>query len=92
MIALAFIHHLAIARNIDLRDALLWLTSLATQGVIEFVPKQDETVQLLLQFRQDIFPDYTEENFLQILSSVSSIRKKLQVTDSGRLLVWYQKN
>lgn len=91
LVALAFIHHLAIARNIPLEEVVSWLTSLAPQGVIEFVPKHDETVQLLLQLRTDIFSGYTEENFLQILCSQATICKSQRVTDSGRLLVWYER-
>jgi ribosomal protein L11 methylase PrmA len=90
LVALAFVHHLVIARNIPLKEVLIWLLSLAPQGVIEFVPKQDETVQILLQLREDIFPRYTEENFLGILSELVSIHKSERITESGRLLVWYQ--
>ena len=45
MIALAFEHHLAIAKNIPLDQLINWLTSLAPRGLIEFVPKEDITVK-----------------------------------------------
>ena len=63
VIALAFIHHLAIARNIPLEELLDWVMSLASQGIIEFIPKQDPMVEKLLALREDIFPDYTEGIF-----------------------------
>ncbi|WP_187387893.1 class I SAM-dependent methyltransferase [Bradyrhizobium sp.] len=90
LLALAILHHLAIARNTPLEDAVRWLVSLAPCGIIEFVPKSDDAVRLLLQLREDIFSDYTEEHFLRIISSCTRINKIKRITNSGRLLVWYQ--
>ena len=45
LLALAFAHHLAIGRNVPLAQTVAWLTGLAPRGVIEFVPKNDPTVQ-----------------------------------------------
>lgn len=89
VIALAFIHHMVIAKNIPLVRFVNWLIDLAPSGVVEFVPKTDSMVQRLLMFREDIFPDYTEENFLVLLSAQARIAKTRRVSESGRLLVWY---
>ena len=35
----------------------------APRGIIEFVPKEDETIKKMLQLREDIFIDYNENNF-----------------------------
>jgi len=67
LIALAFAHHLAIGRNIPLPQVVAWLCGLAPKGVIEFVRKDDPTVQQMLSLREDIFPDYTEEAFATAL-------------------------
>ena len=91
MFALAFIHHLAIARNIPLPNAVEWLMRRASQGVIEFVPKNDPTVQTMLQLRKDIFSDHTEENFLNAIAQWGHVVKKETITESGRLLVWYER-
>jgi ribosomal protein L11 methylase PrmA len=91
MMALAFIHHIVIGRNIPLDDAVNWLVGLAPQGVIEFVPKQDPMVQQLLALREDIFPDYTEEHFLFCLSKRSEIVEMETVTRTGRKLVWFRR-
>ena len=45
LLALAIVHHLAIAKNIPLDQVLNWLLTLAPQGIIEFVPKNDPMVQ-----------------------------------------------
>ncbi|MDH3503144.1 MAG: class I SAM-dependent methyltransferase [Nitrospirota bacterium] len=87
--ALALVHHLAIARNIPLVQVVNWLISLAPQGVIEFVPKNDPMVQELLSLRQDIFPDYTFENFIALLKEKAVVVKIETVSKSGRMLVWF---
>ncbi len=91
VLALALVHHLAIARNISLGQVVNWLITLAPQGVIEFVPKNDPMVQELLSLRQDIFPDYTLENFIALLSEKAIIIKKGTVSKSGRVLVWFKR-
>ncbi len=89
VLALAFIHHLAIARNIPLDQLVQWIVGLAPAGVIEFVPKQDPMVKNLLRLREDIFPDYTEAYFLDAISKQATIVKKEIVSKSGRLLIDY---
>jgi ribosomal protein L11 methylase PrmA len=89
--ALAFIHHMAIAKNIPLGQLVDWIVGFAPSGVIEFVPKEDPMVQELLRFRKDCFPDYTEENFLEKLSSIADIEKSETVSSTGRLLVAYRR-
>ncbi|MCF8468228.1 MAG: class I SAM-dependent methyltransferase [Sneathiella sp.] len=91
VIALAFIHHLVIGRNIPLGDAVRWLVGMAPQGVIEFVPKNDPMVLRLLALRQDIFTDYSEETFLKFLSQYADIVKSETVTEAGRSLHWFKR-
>ncbi len=87
VIALALIHHMSIGRNVPLAEAVAWLVGLAPRGVIEFVPRNDPMVQELLRFREDIFPKYTEENFLQELQALASIERRQTSSSTGRLLV-----
>jgi ribosomal protein L11 methylase PrmA len=84
VIALAFIHHLAIGKNIPLNQVIQWITDIAPRGLIEFVPKTDETVRHMLALREDIFTDYTEENFIRILSKTNKVLSNTQVSSSGR--------
>lgn len=90
-LALALVHHLAIARNIPLVQVVYWLIGLARQGVIEFVPKNDPMVRELLSLRQDIFPEYTWENFISLLKEKAAIIKAETISNSGRKLVWFQR-
>lgn len=91
IVALAFIHHLAIARNIPLDMAVDWLVSLAPTGVIEFPSKDDQMVQQLLSSREDIFPDYTTDAFLAHLGARARIVEQQHLEGSGRLLVRFDR-
>jgi ribosomal protein L11 methylase PrmA len=90
VLALAFEHHLAIARNAPLEQVAHWLTSIAPNGVIEFVPKSDATVVKMLALREDIFREYSLETFLAHLAKVARIVKCQQVSQSGRTMIWFE--
>jgi ribosomal protein L11 methylase PrmA len=87
VLALAFVHHLAIGRNIPLPRLVDWLIDRAPHGIIEFVPKEDAMVQSLLALREDIFTDYTADAFLAAVQSRATIVSDTQVSESGRRLV-----
>ena len=84
VIALAFIHHLVIGKNIPFNQAILFITSIGKRGLIEFVPKNDETVQSMLTWREDIFLDYNEKNFENLLSEKVKINNTYNISSSGR--------
>lgn len=88
VLALAFVHHLAIAKNLPLARIARWLTGLARAGVVEFVPKEDQMVQTLLKMREDIFPDYTLEHFLDSLGTHATV-ERIEVVN-GRQLIWFK--
>lgn len=91
ILALALIHHLVIAKNVPLDQALDWLMEFAPSGVVEFVPKGDPMVQELLRLREDIFDRYDEEHFLSCVRSRAEILKSTTVSGSGRLLISYRR-
>jgi ribosomal protein L11 methylase PrmA len=91
LLALALVHHLAIARNVPLAYVVDWLTGLARTGVIEFVPKSDPMVGQLLRLREDIFPDYSEEAFRHLLGARSRIRRSERISATGRTLYWFER-
>lgn len=92
VLVLAFIHHLAIGRNIPLPEAVDWLLAIAPRGLIEFVPKSDPTIGLMLKLREDIFTDYTEENFTRLLGERARISSVETVSESGRKLYTYTRS
>ena len=91
VVALAFIHHLAIARNIPLGAAVDWIMSVAPVGVIEFPPKSDVMVRQLLSRREDIFPDYTEDQFLAEVGKRGRVTASQHLSEGGRLIVAYDR-
>ena len=86
LIALAFEHHLAIAKNIPLEAIIKLITNLAPVGLIEFVPKEDETIKTMLENREDIFDSYNQINFEKILSNKAKIIMKEIVSGSERFI------
>jgi ribosomal protein L11 methylase PrmA len=91
IIALAFEHHLAIAKNIPLEEVINWLMRLAPKGLIEFVPKNDETVQKMLELKGDIFKDYNIDNFEKFIKKNGKILNKSIISASGRTIYEYQR-
>ena len=91
LIALAVLHHLCIGRNIPLPVAVDWLVGLAPTGVIEFVPKADPMVQVMLAGRQDVFDKYDADAFESAVAARARIGARETVTDSGRLLIAYDR-
>ena len=91
IIALAFEHHLAIAKNIPLEEVINWLMRLAPKGLIEFVPKNDETVQKMLELKGDIFKDYNIDNFEKFIKKNGKILDKSTISASGRTIYEYQR-
>lgn len=91
LLALAFEHHLAIGRNIPLDRVVDSLVRMAPKGVIEFVRKEDPTVQQLLALREDIFPDYLPKTFETALKARARIVKSEVVSASGRTLYLYDR-
>lgn len=91
LIALAFIHHMVIAKNISMEMFVKWLTSIAGKGLIEFVPKNDETVKKMLISKEDIFFDYNLENLVSNLNREHMINSIINVSESGRKIIEYQK-
>ena len=91
LIALAFLHHLAIGRNAPLDQAVAWLVSLAPTGVVEFVQKTDPMIERMLRLREDIFADYTEQTFVNALERVARVVDTKTVSAAGRKLFWYDR-
>ena len=91
VLALAFVHHLAVAKNVPLDFVVDWIVGLARAGVVEFVQKHDPMVHELLGLREDIFSDYSEANFERALGARARIRKVEQVSASGRKLYWFER-
>ena len=91
VLALAFEHHLAIGKNIPLPQVINWIVSLAPNGIIEFIDKNDPTIKTMLSMREDIFHNYSQKYFEDALLQQANIIETCNVTGDGRTLYWYKR-
>ena len=89
--ALALIHHLAIAKNITFEQLATFFASVCNTLIIEFVPKSDPKVNELLTWREDIFEEYNQEAFEFAFADQFELETKLNVGGSGRVIYVYRK-
>jgi hypothetical protein len=92
VLALALVHHLAIAGNVPLSLIANWLKPMGELLIIEFVPKSDEKVKLLLQNRADIFDSYSLDNFRSVFTAHYTIIKEATIGNTGRVLFLMKRN
>tara|TARA_B100000123_G_C25716406_1_gene422357 strand:- start:71 stop:1462 length:1392 start_codon:yes stop_codon:yes gene_type:complete len=91
LISLAFIHHLVIAKNISVKMFVEWISKISQFGLLEFVPKNDETIQKMLISKRDIYKDYNIDNLIKYLEYDFKIVSIDQVSESGRKIIEYSK-
>lgn len=85
-LALALIHHLAIGKNIPFEKIAEMFSSISKYLIIEFVPKEDEKVKLMLARKNDIYYLYDQYNFELAFSPYFNIQKQEVVGESNRTL------
>ncbi len=90
--ALALIHHLAIGKNIPLEKIADLFQRMCRYLIIEFVPKQDEKIKLMLAGKKDIYTAYTEENFLSAFNQYFTVIEKETIAGSERTIYLMKKN
>lgn len=91
VMALAVIHHLAISNNLPLEMLAQWFAGLSRNLIIEFVPKEDSQVQVLLATRTDIFPDYTQQGFEEAFGRHFTLREKAPIQGTKRTLYLWER-
>jgi len=85
VLALALVHHLAIANNIPLESICDFFGDICRSAlIIEFVPKDDPQVVRMLSMRADIFDSYTPERFESVFSRRFAIERSQRVGDGPR--------
>ena len=86
VLALALVHHLALANNTPLPRILAFLAKAGRQVIVEFVPKSDSQVKRLLAHRPDIFPSYTQAGFEAALAPHFNCLRRAPVPGTERTL------
>ena len=90
IIMLALIHHLTISNNIPFEMTARWLVTLCKYLIIEFVPKEDSQVKRMLAIREDIFNNYTIDEFEAVFQRHFTLCDKQKIDDSERMLYLYK--
>jgi ribosomal protein L11 methylase PrmA len=86
VMALALIHHLAIANNLPFAAIAEYFASFGPYLLIEFVPKTDSQVQKLLATREDVFDQYTEEEFTAAFGTFYTVEDTAPIPGTERTL------
>jgi hypothetical protein len=86
ILALAMLHHLAIANNLPFAKIAALFSGLCRTLIVEFIPKEDSQVQRLLASREDIFPDYHARGFEEEFARFFSIERVDKIAQSSRSL------
>ena len=86
VLALALVHHLAIAHNVPLPRIAEFFARIARALVIEFVPKGDSQLQRMLSTREDIFDQYTQPDFEAAFGRWFTIEQVTPVRDAERVM------
>jgi hypothetical protein len=87
VLALALIHHVAIAANVPVAEFVDWLASLGTSLVIEFPTREDPMVEKLLgPKREGLHPDYERVSFERELAGAFDVERRERSTSGTRLL------
>ena len=91
VLALALIHHLAISNNLPFYRIVDFFSEISNHLIIEFVPKTDSQVQKLLINREDIFDEYSKENFELSFKKHFELLKCIKLKESERFLYLFKK-
>jgi len=92
VMALALVHHLCLSKNIPLDFIAKTIAGLTTRyAIVEFIPKEDPKVKLLLQHREDIFTNYTEANFVKYFETHFRLVDSYSPAASARKLFLWEK-
>lgn len=87
VLALALVHHLAIAANVPLREVVSWLRSLGGALVVEFVERHDPmATRLLANKRAGLFPEYEIDVFERLLAEHYDIAQREPLPGGTRTL------
>ena len=87
VLALALVHHLALASNVPLAEVVSWLHSLGGSLVVEFVEPHDPmALRLLGNKREGLFPDYRIDVFEKLLEEHYVIARREPLPGGSRTL------
>ena len=90
-LCLALIHHLVISNNVPLGRLVNFFAELSPYLIIEFVPKSDSQVKILLANRPDIFENYDESTFETLFSAAFKKLGQVRLEGTERSLYLFKR-
>jgi hypothetical protein len=91
VLALALIHHLSIRNNLSFEQTANLMSKMGKYLIIEFIPKEDSNVQLMLKNKKDIYKEYSIEYFETVYSKKYKILDKIHIKGSKRIMFLMKK-
>jgi len=92
LLSLALIHHLSIGRNVPLNFIAAEFSNITSNyAIVEFIPKTDKQLKSLLESKEDIYYNYSEEFFTETFLKYFKLIKVYSFQDSARKLFLWQK-
>lgn len=91
VLALALVHHLVIGKNIPLSRLADYFAELGPTLLLEFVPREDEKTKVLLAHKEDIYQNYTREQFEEAFGESYDLIEKQAIPGTHRVLYLFQR-
>ncbi|HPD30275.1 MAG TPA: class I SAM-dependent methyltransferase [Phycisphaerae bacterium] len=92
VLALALIHHLHVSANLPVAGIRDMLADLCDRHlVLEFVPTDDVMFRKLMQFRVDVYQDFTLDACIRAFEERFDVLRQVPVVDSRRTLLFMRK-
>lgn len=86
VLALALVHHLAIGNNLPFGHIAKVFKGVGKYLIVEFVPKTDSQVVRLMSQREDIFEEYSQENFEKVFGQAFDLLDSEPISGTKRFL------
>lgn len=87
VLALALVHHMALAANVPLAQIVDWFADLGGRLIVEFVEAHDPMAERLLGNKEaGMFPDYRIEEFERLLGLRFEVTSSLKLPSGRRTL------
>jgi hypothetical protein len=90
-LSLALIHHLVLSFNLTFEKIAKFYSSFSKDLIIEFVPKNDSQSQRLLVTKEDLYENYTKENFEKVFGNYFKLVDSKKISNSERILYHYER-
>jgi ribosomal protein L11 methylase PrmA len=91
VMSLALVHHLAISNNLPFDSIATQFARFSKLLIIEFVPKEDDKVQILLANREDVYHNYNPYEFEKAFAKTFCILEKIKSCANNRIFYLMKK-